>query len=207
MSLFPEKKFEIDMPTNGGISILLCGSTRSGKTTALAHILETYFKKHVGVLFTESPQASIYKQMDIVQCPCYEPKIVKTMYQINRDTKNHYPFLVVLDDLVTAKFDKELLKTLTIYRNSQISCIVSAQALTLFNSAGRTNINIVILMKLNSDEQIEKCVKAYLGSYFPPNTRMLDKLRIYKELTEDHHFFCINNLTGDVFVSKINIED
>jgi hypothetical protein len=122
---------------------------------------------------------------------------------INKETKNNYDFLAVLDDIVTGvKFDKEVLKLLTIYRNSNCSAIISAQAMTLLNSAGRTNINFVCCFKLNSDEQIEKVVKAYLSSYFPPGMKMLEKIRHYRLLTEDHYFFVIDNYNGGVFRTK-----
>ena len=205
----PTEKFGLELPKSGGTSIAMIGSTRSGKSTALAYILKKYFKKHIGVLMTNSPQADIYKEIDhCVQSPQYIPRVVKDMASINRETKNHYDFLAILDDVVTGvKFDKEILKLLTIYRNSCVSAIITAQAVTLLNSSGRTNINFVLLFKLNSDEQIEKCVKFYLSSYFPPKMRMLDKIRSYRKLTEDHHFFVVDTLNGKVFRTKCNLED
>jgi thymidylate kinase len=197
----------LKLSTKGGNSIAMIGSTRSGKSTALAYILDTYFKKHLAVLMTNSPQADIYKSMKhCIQSPQYIPKVLKDMYAINRDTNNHYDFLTILDDVVTGvKFDKEILKLLTIYRNSDMSAIITAQAVTLLNSAGRTNINFVLLFKLNSDEQIEKCVKFYLSSYFPPTMRMLDKIRYYRSATEDHHFFVVDTLNGGVYRTKIDL--
>ena len=32
-----------------------------------------------------------------------------------------------------------------------------------------------------------------------------DKIRQYKELTEGHHFFVVNNLDGSVFRTKIDV--
>jgi hypothetical protein len=71
------------------------------------------------------------------------------------------------------------------------------------NNNARGNVNFVILMKFNSDEQIEKIVKAYMNSYFPRGWTLLDKMREYKRLTEDNHFFVVDNLNGRVFRSKI----
>ena len=203
----PEKRFDLKLSTKGGNSIAMIGSTRSGKSTALAYVLDKYFKKHISVLMTNSPQADIYKSMKhCIQSPQYLPKVLKDMYTINRDTNNHYDFLAILDDVVSGvKFDKEILKMLTIYRNSDISAIITAQAITLMNSAGRTNINFVLLFKLNSDEQIEKCIKFYLSSYFPPDMKMLDKIRYYRSATEDHHFFVIDTLNGEVYRTKIDL--
>ena len=203
----PDEPFALKLSSSGGNSIAMIGSTRSGKSTALSYILSTYFKKHIAVLMTNSPQAGVYTTMkNCTQSPQYLPKVLKDMYAINRDTNNHYDFLAILDDVVTGvKFDAELLKLLTIYRNSDISAIITAQAVTLLNSSGRTNINFVLLFKLNSDEQIEKCVKFYLSSYFPQGMRMLEKIRYYRAATEDHHFFVIDTLNGRVFRTKIDL--
>lgn len=207
MSGIPDEEFKLKLSAKGGNSIAMIGSTRSGKSTALAYILDKYFKKHISVLMTNSPQADVYKGMKhCIQSPQYIPKVLKDMYAINRETGNHYDFLTILDDVVTGvKFDKEILKLLTIYRNSDMSAIITAQAVTLLNSAGRTNINFVLLFKLNSDEQIEKCVKFYLSSYFPPGMRMLDKIRYYRAATEDHHFFVVDTLNGGVYRTKIDL--
>jgi hypothetical protein len=201
----PDKPFELDLPERGGASIALIGSTRAGKSHCLIQLLNKYFKSHCSVLMTGSPQAPIYKEAPkhIIQAPQYCPRIIKDMSRINKETNNHYDFLAVLDDIVTGvKFDKEIIKLLCVYRNSNCSTIISAQAITLLNTAGRTNINFVCLFKLNSEEQIEKVIKAYLSSYFPVGMKMLDKIRHYRLLTEDHHFFVVDNYNGGVFRTK-----
>ena len=205
--MIPTKPFALTLSKSGGNSIGMIGSTRSGKSTCLSYILQHYFKKHMTVLMTNSPQAEIYKEMaHCIQSPIYVPKVIKDMYTINRDTENHYDFLAILDDVVTGvKFDKEILKMLTIYRNSNISGIICSQAVTLLNSAGRTNLNFVFLFKLNSVEQIEKVIKFYLSSYFPKSYRMIDKIRWYQENTQDHHFIIIDNLNGDVIRTKLEL--
>lgn len=205
--MIPTKPFELILSKSGGNSIGMIGSTRSGKSTCLSYILQNYFKKHMAVLMTNSPQAEIYTEMaHCIQSPLYIPKVIKDMYMINRETNNHYDFLAILDDVVTGvKFDKEVLKMLTIYRNSNISGIICSQAVTLLNSAGRTNLNFVFLFKLNSDEQIEKVIKFYLGSYFPKSMRMLDRIKWYRENTQDHHFFIVDNLNGSVFRTKLEL--
>jgi hypothetical protein len=170
----------------------------------LKHILDKYFEKHITVLMSNSIHAPIYKEIeDCIKSPKYSPRIIKEGYEINRKTNNHYPFLFVLDDIVDKKFDKELLKLLTIYRNSGLSCIISVQSPILLNSASRGNVNFVLLGKLNSDESIEKVVRMYLMSFL--HGRIDDKIRQYKELTEGHHFFVVNNLSGDVFRTKIEV--
>ena len=61
----PDAPFVLTMPdvSTGGCSILMLGSGRSGKTTALKHIIDKYFKKHVGAIFSQSAKAQAYEHM------------------------------------------------------------------------------------------------------------------------------------------------
>lgn len=202
--MIPTEHFKLQPPEKGGFSILMVGSTRSGKSTMLSHILKNYFKDHNGVLMTNSPQADVYKEMDIPQSPEFIPRIIKDLAVINKETKNKYDFLICLDDIVTkAKFHPEILKLLAIYRNSNCSAIINVQALTLMNAAGRTNCNVVLLFKQNTDAEIERCVKTFLSSYFPQGMRMADKVRWFRENTEDHNFIVVDTLNNHVFRSKL----
>lgn len=200
------KKLDVELPERktGGVSFCLIGSTRSGKTTLLKHILKEYFSKHITVLMSNSIHAPIYKEIDdCIKSPIYSHRVIKEGYEINRKTNNHYPFLFVLDDVVDKKNDKELLKLLTIYRNSGLSTIISLQSPILMNTAGRGNINFVCLGKMNSDENIEKVVRMYLMSFL--KGKIDDKIREYKLLTEDHFWFMVDNLTGEVYRFKIKV--
>jgi hypothetical protein len=201
-----DKKLDLEFPPQktGGVSIGLIGSTRSGKTTLLKHLIKKYFDEHIPILMSNSIHAPIYKEIeDCVQSPIYSPCIIKEGYEINRKCDNHYPFLFILDDVVDKKFDKELLKLFTIYRNSGLSAIVSVQSPILLNSASRGNINFVMLGRLNSDESIEKVVRMYLMSYL--DGKMDEKVRAYKRLTEGHHFILVNNIEGEVSRFKIMV--
>jgi hypothetical protein len=199
------RKFEFELPENGGVSVALLGSTRSGKTTFLKYLLDKHFAKHLKVLMSNSIHAPIYKDMkDMVKSPLYIPKLVKEGYMINKETKNHYDFLYILDDIVTGKFDKELLKLLAIYRNSNMSAIISIQSPILLNSATRGNLNYVLLGRMNSEEQIEKTIKMYLTSYLD-GRNMTEKIKNYKALTEDHYWIVINNLDGSVYRTKLKL--
>ena len=195
----PDSKF--------GMSFLLLGSTRSGKSTLVNYLFERYFKKHISILMSNSLQSDAYKPLlkKCVVSDLYHPEVLKDLYMINHSTKNHYPFLVILDDLTHVRNDKQYQRLLTIYRNSRISCLIVAQSSSIMNASGRTNINFVCLFKLNSDEEIEKVIKKYLISRFPTSMKMADKIRFYRQATEDHHFFFIDNFTGNVCLTKISV--
>ena len=207
MSIIPDAEFELLPPENNGFSIAMFGSTRSGKSTALGVILQRYFKDHIGVLMTNSPQAPVYKNIkEVAQSPTFIPRIVRDMAEINKQTNNKYNFLACLDDVVTnVKYDKEILKLLCIYRNSNVSTIICAQAVTLMSPAGRTNINNVLMFKLNTDSEIEKVIKSYLNSWFPKGMTMQDKILWYRLNTENHHFIVLDTLNNRVFRTKIKL--
>lgn len=206
MSKIRDEPLDVELPDQktGGCSFALVASTRAGKTTLMKHIIDEYFKKHIKVLMSNSIHAEIYKEIDgVVKSPVFSPRIIKEAYEINRKCNNYYPFLYILDDIVTAKFDKELLKLFTIYRNSGLSCIINVQSPMLLNTASRGNINFMILGKLNSEEMIEKVIRMYLMTSL--EGKMTEKVMTYKKLTEGHHFIMVNNLTGDIYRFKIRI--
>jgi hypothetical protein len=199
-----DREFTFKLPENGGVSCCFLGSTRSGKTTFLKYLLDECFEKHFKVLMSNSIHAPIYKDMkDIVKSPIYIPKLIREGYEINKGTNNKYSLLYILDDVISAKFDKQLLNLLAIHRNSNLSAIISIQSPILLNSATRGNLNYVFLGRMNSDEQIEKTIRMYLTSYLPG--KMTEKIRRYRDLTENHHWIVIDNLTGDVYRTKIKI--
>ena len=207
----PDAEFNLVMPPvdTGGCSILMVGSTRSGKSTALKYIMDTYFKKHCGVLFSQSIKATAYKDFNyplLAKGCAYVPEIIHDMYVINKETKNHYPFLVVIDDHPLVRADKELLKLTTIYRNSGLSSITCVQNLGMLNPTCRSNINFVMLFNLNNTEAIEKTIKTFLRGYFPQGYNYDRKIEEYRKLTADHHFVLIDNLNGKISRCKIDLE-
>lgn len=205
---FEDRSFKLHMPDaeTGGMTIALIGSTRSGKTTLLKHALEEYFDSHLGVLMTPSLHAPVYADMGkkMAKAPAYVPAVIDEMYKINKDTKNHYPFLAILDDVVTAKFDRTLLKSFTIYRNSGITTIMSVQNPIIFNSTTRGNFNAVIMGYLNSDEACEKVIRMFCYTSIP-GKNVEEKIREYKRLTQDHFWLYICHLTGDMQRFKLRI--
>ena len=211
MTDIPDKDFELVAPPveTGGCSILMVGSGRSGKTTALKYILDKYFKVHLGVIFSQSARSEAYRNMKYPLLPlscAYLPELIQDAYRVNKETKNHYPFLFVLDDVPLAKNDKELMKTLTIYRNSGISCIQCVQTPTLVSPTCRSNFTFTLLFKCNSTEQCENVCKMWLRGYFPPSTVMEEKIRWYKAATEDHHFLFIDNWAGTIQRCRLNLK-
>lgn len=196
-----EFHFERDMREHMcACSFVIVGSSKSGKTTFLKYLLKKYFPDDIKTLFTQSLHNDIYTSMkkDMCIAPGYIPDVVKTMYKINKETKNHYPFLCIIDDLIGAKNDKEMTKLLCLYRNSNMSAIVSGQDAFMLNPTGRANANHICLFYQNTDSRCEDNIKCFLRSYFPRNLTMEEKIALYKELTKDHCFLYINNLENTI---------
>jgi AAA+ ATPase superfamily predicted ATPase len=206
----PKRDFDtIKLPTKEfGISFLLMGSTRSGKSTLMNYIYEHIFRKsHITICHTFSPQSAIYEPLKkhIALVGDYHPELLKENYLINKKTGNHYQFLHIIDDVINKRNCPELRKLFTIYRNSRISGIICGQSLTIFDNISRGNINYVCLGYLNSDTTIEQCIKSYLQSVFPSNLKMVDKIKLYKQLTSEHQFILIDNIHGDIFQFKLDL--
>jgi hypothetical protein len=207
-SIIPFREFALNLPDNKfGCSIMMVASTRAGKTTLVNHIYDTYFKDYITCLHTNSIQSDIYKEMKkgTIACPTYIPELIKDTARINKGTNNKYKFLHIVDDVVDKKHDQTLMKLFTIYRNSRITGIITAQEISIMNSIQRSNINYTILMRLNSDMAIEKVVKSYLRSYFPKTMTLNDMIKAYKELTSDHAFIVIDNINDEIFRSKLKL--
>lgn len=202
----PNAELHFDLPDleTGGMSMLMVGSTRSGKTTILRHVIEKWFDKHIGILMSPNIHAPVYEGFKMSECAEYKPLAINECYKINKETKNHYPFLIVLDDVVTKKFDKELLKLFTVHRNAGLSAIQCIQSPILLNSAMRGNINIILLGYLNSDESCEKVIRMFCYASIA-GKNIEEKIHTYKRLTSDHYWLCLNNLTGELYRFKLRV--
>lgn len=191
-----------------GFSILLCASTRAGKTSLMNYLYNKHFRKHITTVMSNSLNSDAYDYVKrfCVLSDLYHPEMLKDMYHINHSTGNHYQFCIILDDLTNVKNDSEYLRLLTLYRNSRISCIVSAQGISMFNKTARGNINFVFLGRLNSDAEVEKVVKEYCISYFPRDISLADKIAMYRELTNEHWFLVLDQVNGVFFRTKLREE-
>lgn len=206
-----DAEFVLNLPdvSTGGCSVLMLGSGRSGKTTCLKHILDRYFKKHIGAIFSESAKAPAYAHMKyplLPLSPCYIPELVKASYLINKDSANYYPFLWVLDDCPLVRNDKQLHKTLTVYRNSNISTIIGMQSPTMLSPTVRSNFTFVLLFSSNTTEQIEAAIKMFLRGVFPQGWNYDKKIAWFKAQTADHHFLFLDNYNGTLQRCKLTPE-
>lgn len=188
-----------------GVSIILVGSTRSGKTTILNYLYKTHFKNHISVLMSNSLNSDAY---DMLKKTCaisdfYHPEILKDMYKLNHATKNHYEFMAIIDDVPDRREDAEMKRLMTIYRNSRISCVVCAQGLTMMNKLARGNINYVFLGRMNSSSEVERNIKDFLQGHLPTKMKMTEKISWYKNATMHYQWLVLDQINGTMFMTKL----
>jgi hypothetical protein len=197
---------DLDLPENGAMSFACIGSTRSGKSYCVSHLYEKLFKKYITFLMTLTTHGDIYKpfQKNGIICEGFKSELIDDAMKINRETKNHYNFCIVLDDLaMDGKINNTMTKLLTVGRNFGCSAIISGQKLQMLSATGRSNINYVCCFKQNTENAIEDTIKCYLRSYFPKDMKLNDMITLYKELTNDHNFFLVDTLNDNCYISKI----
>jgi len=205
MKLFPVMEFKYERDEKEAMSACsfgIIGSSKCGKTTFLKYLLKKIFNDDIKVFQTQSPQASIYDNIkkESVFCPAFIPDIIKECYMINRETKNHYKFCIIIDDVadIKAKNNIQMSKLLCLYRNSNMSAVVVGQDAFMLNANGRANCNNICLFYQNTPNRIEDNIKMFLRSYFPRSLSMDEKIELYQKLTADHHFLWIDQLNGTV---------
>jgi GTPase SAR1 family protein len=208
IKMFPMKDFAFERDERAAMSactFAIIGSSKSGKTTFLKHLVKKYFEPEIKILHTQSPQADIYDSIkkECIFCPAFIPDIIKETYKINKETKNHYNFLHIIDDVVGAKNNVQMTKALCLYRNSAISTVVCGQDMMMLNANGRANVNYVCLFYTNTDNRIEDNIKSFLRSYFPRSLSLDEKIELYKRLTADHAFLFIDNLNSTITRYKL----
>ena len=199
-------KLEVN-PDETGSSITIFGSSKSYKTTILKRILKKYYTKDtMTLLCAQNVHAKIYDDLpkEIIKTDDYYPATVMAMYKVNKKLNNKYPFVVVLDDIVDKKSDKDLEKLYLTLRNAKISVITLLQNVQLLKATARGNSNIVIFRKFNQAKAIEDYVmKEYLANFYPfRDLRMADKINLYMQLTNLHNFFVLDVINNTLTLHR-----
>lgn len=205
---FPCKKFDITLPTNGGTSWMLCGSSRAGKTCLMKHIYNTYYKKHITMMFSMNPQADIYKDFDknVIVSDKFHPELIAEARELNVKCSNKYPMLFISDDYVDSsiKGNPEITRCMTIGRNSGLSSIWSFQGRTLINPVGRAQVNFICIFKQNTNREWKNVVEEFLENWLPIEMTMAEKIAFCVEATKDYQFFCIDQINSECYLTKLS---
>ena len=204
---FPTKRFELELPTNGGVSIALIGASRSGKTTMMKHLYNKHFKKCLTMMFSMNPQADIYKDLDskVLVCEEYFPELIREAHEYNVLTENGQSFCFISDDFVSSKIknDPEITRCLTLYRNAGINSVWSFQGRTLMNAVGRNQINYICVFKQQTPLEWENVIKEFLSMWLPTGMTKREMVDFCRVATQDHQFFMIDQIKGECYISKL----
>ena len=205
---FESRKFDLELPTNGGISILLCGASRSGKTTLMKYLYKKFFTKHVCCMFSMNRHADIYSDLDskVIVSDRFHSELLREAHEINTLCDNKYPFLFISDDYVDLKIknDPEISRCMTIYRNANISSIWSFQGRTLMSAVGRNNANYIVVLKQQTPLEWINVIKEFLSMWLPTGMTMKEMVEFCRLATTDHQFFFIDNIEGKCYLSKLS---
>lgn len=205
---FPSKRFELELPSNGAVSICLIGASRSGKTTMMKYLYKKYFCKCITTMFSMNSHAEIYKDLDekVIISPEYHAELIEDAHEINSMTSNKFKFCFIVDDYVDAKIkgDPTITRALTLYRNAGINSMFCMQDTTLLNATGRNNSNFIFIFKQQTPKKWEAVIKEYLSMWLPTGMTMREMVDFCAKCTVDHQFFFIDNIKGEIYISKLS---
>lgn len=188
---------------NNGVTFAIIGSSGCGKTTMLRKVfLDRVYdkimadKEYIITIFTESASSDALQGLDkkiLIDSGGIDEDQITLYYQTNSEYKKVYNFVAVVDDCLEMKHRKTFEKMFLMYRNTNITSIVSIQYPNLIPKSIRTSVYYAICMRINNDEGVEIMINSWLSPYLPGRT-LRQKLVPYREWTRDHNFFLIDNL-------------
>ncbi len=213
-----------EWPEDGdGLTIMLLGSTRSGKTSLLvAYILPALQSRKNTIICIMSgspnslPLQDIAKDQEVDKCrrgvpvlfDHVEPKIIDRLVQANRaisDKAKRYSPCIVLDDIAETRHSPVLRDLVLRKRNDKVSTVLATQYPKLVAKDMRESFNIHVLLKLNTDDGVRQCCEMYFRGRVRKVWRQasLDRcMDMYEAVTElgPGCGFVLNNLTAETFV-------
>ncbi len=209
--IFPEVEYRnepfLHLDENTGNTVMLVGSSKSGKTTVQMALYNKYFTDYISILFAQNSQLPQYKAKNLIRTDEFLPRIIEISRMINKVGKNKFDFLFMFDDMVHIKSERNVADLFLSLRNSNISSIISLQYLNLMSKACRGSVNTIYAGSCNSDENILVLIKCYLLSYFKKLNIIneADMINYYRKLTSNHGFICINPARSEVSFLRVQI--
>ena len=73
----------------------------------------------------------------------------------------------------------------------------------MLDKLARGNINFVFLGRMNSSEEVERNIKSYLQGHFPTNMKMSEKIKLYRQMTENHQWLVLDQINNHFFMTKL----
>lgn len=205
--------FKLQLDGHTGNTVVVLGSSKSGKSTSIMKIYDNYFAdtKKISILWTINPQIGLYKgHKNLIVAQKWNKdseEIIKMQKRIQTKTSNEYAFLNIFDDVIDTRNNMLFQNLLLTYRNSKMSSIISLQYSNLLSKMGRSNVHNLLTFSFNSDESIELIIKTYLTGIFKKMglVQMTDMVNFYRAMTKDHGFLYIRPQDGTCTFHKFSI--
>jgi ABC-type dipeptide/oligopeptide/nickel transport system ATPase component len=211
----------IDVDKVGGATAFLVGGSSSGKSSLLVQALSNILDQHpdrydVIFIFSESENAVPIKDWlmhnqptKVHFFPNFIPELVTIMVQINKATDNRYGTLVVLDDCLELLRSKTMNKAINIYRNSNISTIVSIQYPKFVSPAMRASFHRVWITGAKNYEIQKSILDIFIKGYmrklgYKTIDRMIEGLEKMTKMNEkDREIMLLDQIKSDLTTHTI----
>ncbi len=213
-----------EWPEDGdGLTIMLLGSTRSGKTSLLVSFVLPAMESRKGAIVcimsgspNSLPLQDIAKQQAADKCARGVPVLfdhvdnaaIERLVQANRaikEKKKRYSPCIVLDDIAETRHSPVLRDLVLRKRNDKVSTVLATQYPKLVSKDMRESFNIHVLLKLNTDDGVRQCCEMYFRGRVRKVWRQASMDRcmdMYEAVTElgPGCGFVLNNLSAETFV-------
>lgn len=204
--IFSSPDFLKFQKNNSGSTFLLCGSSKSGKSTLalqMAMIWKAKYPKTIIILVNDTWRSSGGIYQPLVQEYPDDVKVVssdkiettiKLVKKIQSESDAKHPILFLIDDVIGSFWNGQIKWLINVGRNLNVSTIMCLQQPTMFNPQNRGSINFVIGGRLNNAEQRKRFYELFLKGLIWDNKNYLDN---YAKETENY---------GKIFVDMLNDE-
>lgn len=192
-----------------GSSMLIIGSSKSGKTTLMVEIVKKIYdnKEFITTLFAGNPQIEEYSHFDkyVLLATGFSKmheKYVQSQQFVNSKLNNKYQFCNIFDDQIDLRYSKLLANLILSYRNSLMSTIICLQSPKILTPACRSNMNNLICLWFNSEEIITQILQMFIGDYFRrlgfPRSDWIGRYRL---MTRNHNYLYLHILSETLWSS------
>jgi len=219
VDLYKDTEYDQDKNKTTHYSSVFIGSSKSGKSTMLKHVVNRIsYKYDLICVFSNSLSDPMYNFIEYddeskyIAFDEYKADVIRDLFTLQKETDNKMSILLLFDDCIStsSKDSNMLLQTFVRGRNSGMSIIFSSQSPTMINKTARANANYVYILKNNSPLMLETIIENFCEGYIKYPEHIKNKSRrmeFYKKYlidkTKDYHAILIDMLNCEVYRYKV----